>query len=100
MDANARRGLAGAAVGDEGSRQRASGYSGAGGTSVYTAAFCGGYDHGHEWRNSLLFILLALCSSDVAMMIIPLTLLRNDMMERWKLVNIGCVAWDSWRPAE
>jgi superfamily II DNA helicase RecQ len=45
-------------------------------------------------------MLPALCSSGVAMVIMPLTLLRDDMMERWKLVNIGCVAWDSWRPAE
>lgn len=49
---------------------------------------------------SLLFMLPAFCSTGVTVVVVPLIMLRQDMVSRCKAAGIECVEWDSARPHE
>lgn len=49
---------------------------------------------------SLLFMLPAFCSTGVTVVVVPLIMLRQDMVSRCKKAGIECIEWNSARPHE
>ena len=49
---------------------------------------------------SVLFMLLAACSTGLMVVVVPLISLRGDMKDRCDKMGIECVEWESCRPHE
>ena len=47
---------------------------------------------------SMLFILPASCSTGITVVVVPLILLRGNLMDRCDKAGIKCVKWDSRKP--
>lgn len=55
---------------------------------------------GTSGGKSLLFMLPALCSTGLTVVVVPLVSLRGDMKDRCDKLGIECAEWDSRRPHE